>query len=179
MASKFKGLNAHRKRLKALASPAMTREIEKALFAGGQLIESEAKSSITRGSVSGKGHKPSTPGTPPSNDTGVLKNNIETAKHGVLKVRVTSSAPYAAIHEFGGTINHPGGTPYFMRDGKPVFVSNSGAGAFHGLPKTKAHTITMPSRPYMRPARDKQRPAVKALVEDAINRIVKRSRSSD
>lgn len=141
MASKFKGLNAHRKRLKALASPAMTREIEKALFAGGQLIESEAKSSISRGAVSGKGHVPSKPGDPPNYDSGVLSNNLETAKAGVLRVTVSSNAPYSAPLEFG----------------------SSRAAA----------------RPFLRPARDKQRAAVKALVEDAMNRIVKRSRSSD
>lgn len=141
MASKFKGLNAHRKRLKALASPAMTREIEKALFAGGQLIESEARLSISRGAVSGKGHVPSSPGEPPNYDTGVLSNNIETAKAGVLRVTVSSNAPYSSPLEFG--------------------------------------TSKMAARPFLRPARDKQRPAVKRLVEEGLNRIVKRSRSSD
>lgn len=137
----MKGLRAHQKRLKTLASPAMTREIEKALFAAGQMIESEARLSITRGSVSGKGHVPSRPGEPPMNDTGVLAGAIETAKAGVLRVHVSSNAPYSAPLEFG----------------------SSRAAA----------------RPFLRPARDKQRPAVKALVEDAMNRIVKRSRSSD
>lgn len=146
MASKSKGLNAHRKRLKALASPAMMREIEKALFAGGQLIESEAKLSISTGSASGQSggkhqHVRSAPGQPPNYETGVLSDNIETAKAGVLRVTVSSNARYAAPLEFG--------------------------------------TSKMAARPYMRPARDKQRPAVKALVEDAMNRIVKRSRSSD
>lgn len=58
--------------------------------------------------------------------------------------------PYARIHEFGGTINHPGGTPYFIgADGKAKFVSKA-AGA--GLPKTKPHPIEIPARPYITPA---------------------------
>lgn len=171
-------LEAHRKRLQALQSPAVVSDIEKALFAGGQIIESYAKHSITLGSVSGKNHKPSAPGTPPNNDTGVLKNNIETTRAGVLKVHVTSSAPYAAIQEFGGTINHPGGTPFFMRDGLAVFVGKSGHGAYHGLPVTKPHKITLPDRPYMRPARDAKRKEVADLVSAAVNRAVRQSKRS-
>ena len=58
--------------------------------------------------------------------------------------------PYARIHEFGGTINHPGGTPYFIgADGKAKFV-NKAAGA--DLPKTKPHPIEIPARPYITPA---------------------------
>ena len=173
-----KQLEAHRRRLEALQSPRVVRLIESALFAGGQVIEAHAKNSITLGSVSGAGHRPSAPGTPPNNDTGVLRNNIETTRAGVLKVHVTSSAPYAAIHEFGGTINHPGGTPYFMRDGLAVFVGKSGHGAYHGLPLTKPHKITMPDRPYMRPARDARRREVADLVSEAMNVAVRTSRRS-
>ena len=57
--------------------------------------------------------------------------------------------PYARIHELGGTINHPGGTPYRIIDGRAVFVSKA-QGA--GLPKTRAHEIEMPARPYITPA---------------------------
>ena len=57
--------------------------------------------------------------------------------------------PYARIHEYGGTINHPGGTPYKIVNGRAVFVSKA-RGA--GLPVTKPHDITMPARPYITPA---------------------------
>lgn len=57
--------------------------------------------------------------------------------------------PYARIHEFGGTINHPGGTPYKIVDGRAVFVSKA-EGA--DLPKTKPHPIKIPARPYIGPA---------------------------
>lgn len=59
--------------------------------------------------------------------------------------------PYARIHELGGTINHPGGTPYFINDeGKAVFVSK--ANADPDLPRTKPHPIKIPARPYIGPA---------------------------
>jgi len=58
--------------------------------------------------------------------------------------------PYARIHEYGGTIDHPGGTPYFIGDdGLAKFVSKA-KGA--GLPVTKPHQITIPARPYIAPA---------------------------
>lgn len=58
--------------------------------------------------------------------------------------------PYARIHEFGGTINHPGGTPYFIgKDGRAKFVKKANGA---GLPKTKPHPIEIPARPYITPA---------------------------
>ncbi len=59
--------------------------------------------------------------------------------------------PYAAIHEFGGTIQHPGGTPYFVskRDGRAMFVSKSAAVSRY-LPVTRPHLIKIPERSYMR-----------------------------
>ena len=95
------GAKAHIDRLKALGGPQMTREIGKALFAGGELIQTEAQISITRGAISGKGHVPSKPGEPPNQDTGVLASNIETTQPGPLVVHVSSNAPYSAPLEFG------------------------------------------------------------------------------
>ncbi|MFT4056182.1 MAG: phage virion morphogenesis protein [Novosphingobium sp.] len=177
--SGLKGAKAHAARLKKLTGETMIREVGKALFAAGEMVQTEAQISITAGAVSGKNHKPSAPGKPPNNESGVLAGNIETVQAAPLVVEVSSNAPYAAIHEFGGTIKHPGGTPYFMRDGKAVFVGNSGYGAFHTLPKTKPHDIEMPARPYMGPARDAKRKEVTALVQKAVNRAVKRSKSGD
>jgi phage gpG-like protein len=53
-----------------------------------------------------------------------------------------------SVHEFGGTWNHPGGTPYkIVGNGKAVFVKK-------GDPKatgiTKPHKITMPQRSFLR-----------------------------
>lgn len=149
----------------------MVTELRKAVYAASDYIKVEAQISITTGAVSGKNHKPSAPGSPPSNDTGVLANNIENRMTGPLTAEVSSNAPYAAIQEFGGTINHPGGTPYFMRDGKPVFVGKGGIGASHNLPVTKPHTITLDERPYMRPAAQKTRKQAEKLVAAAVKRV--------
>lgn len=97
----LKGARAHVKRLRALASPAMANEVDKALFHAGELIQTEAQISITRGAVSGKNHVPSAPGQPPNQDTGVLAGNIETTRAGKLRVRVTSKAGYSSALEFG------------------------------------------------------------------------------
>lgn len=177
--SKVIGAKAHAARLKKLTGENMVREVGKALFAAGEMIQVEAQISITAGAVSGKNHKPSSVGKPPNNDTGVLAGNIETVQVAPLIVEVSSNAPHAAIHEFGGTIHHPGGTPYFMRDGKPVFVGNSGYGAYHHLPTTKPHDIKMPARPYMAPARDAKKKEVTQLVRKAVDQAVKRSKSGE
>lgn len=57
-------------------------------------------------------------------------------------------APYAAIHENGGTINHPGShakpggvLAWHARDGEAVFARS-----------TKPHTIEMPARPFLKPS---------------------------
>jgi hypothetical protein len=63
----------------------------------------------------------------------------------------TPVAYVAAIQEFGGTFEHPGGTHYRIgADGMATFVANSAPGAAD-LPVTKAHSITIPARPFVRP----------------------------
>lgn len=70
----------------------------------------------------------------------------------------TPVAYIAAIQEFGGTFEHPGGTPYKIgADGMATFVAKGSAGSAD-LPVTKAHDITIPARPFMRPTvQDKQK----------------------
>ncbi len=156
----------------------ITPEIEQALRpvieTVAELVQRDAQVSITNGAVSGKNHVPSAPGTPPNNDSGDLANGITVERVNALRCRVVSTAPHAAIQELGGTINHPGGTPYFIgSDGKAVFVSKQGAGAFHGLPVTKPHTITLPERPYMRPAGVKNAENGRKLMKAAVARVLK------
>lgn len=151
MTMALRGAQAHIRRLQALAAES-EREVSAALFAAGEMIQVEAQRSITAGAVSGRGHVSSAPGQPPNNDTGVLANNIETTQPAKLRVRVTSSAPYSAAQEFGADI----------------------ANAFGN-----GTQVTLPARPFMRPARDKKKAEVKALVEKALGRAVRRSRRSD
>lgn len=148
----LKGARAHTRRLQALASATTEREIGAALFAAGELIQIEAQRSITAGAVSGRGHVPSAPGEPPNNDTGTLADNIETTQPARTRVLVTSNAPYSAAQEFGADI-----------------VNAFGNGT----------AVTLPARPFMRPARDAKKQEAKKLVEKALNRAVKRSRRSD
>lgn len=58
-----------------------------------------------------------------------------------------TNAQLGAVHEFGASINHPGGTPYrITENGTAQFVSKE-QGA--GLPKTKPHTIEIPRRSFL------------------------------
>jgi HK97 gp10 family phage protein len=91
----------HSRRLKRIMGTGMEREVGKALFAAGNLIQVDAQLSITDGAVSGKGHVPSRPGEAPNADTHLLADNIETVQPKPLLVEVSSNAPYSAELEFG------------------------------------------------------------------------------
>ena len=93
-------LRRHQARLRKIAQEAAP-AAARALYAGGQLLESEAERSITAGAVSGANHVPSLPGLPPNEDTGTLRRNIETRVGGPNLVVVESLAPYSAFLEFG------------------------------------------------------------------------------
>ena len=95
------GAKAHVARLRKLSGEHMIRQVGQALVAAGEMIQVEAQIGISAGSVSGKGHVPSSPGAYPNQDTGVLANNIETNQVAPLVVEVSSNAPYAAALEFG------------------------------------------------------------------------------
>jgi phage gpG-like protein len=171
---KISGYMEHLSRLKNMTGPEVVEQVGAVLLVGAQMIQTTAQISITTGAVGGKNHVPSKPGTPPNSDTGFLANNIEAVLEGPLKATVTANGPYARIQEFGGVINHPGGTPYFMRkDGMAVFVSKQGYGAFHNLPLTKPHEITLPARPYMRPAAQAKKADIKKLMAKAVSKIIR------
>lgn len=87
-----------------------------------------------------------------------------------VTLKVATSIPYAAIHEYGGTIKHPGGTAYFVRDGRAVFVSKAkDDGSYR---KTKAHDIPMPARPYLNPAMKKlEMEFLPVLMDDVAKRM--------
>lgn len=106
-----------------------------------------------------------------NNQTGVLEGSIKIAEFaradaaGVAGTWGSTDVEYARIHELGGVIEHPGGTPYFIReDGMAVFVRKDDPRAAD-LPKTKPHQIVMPARPYLRPAADKHYPELAANIK--------------
>lgn len=98
---KIAGVANFSAKLKRITSPEAKRQVGAALFAAGQEIEVAAALSITNGAVSGKGHIPSAPGSPPNADTHVLDRSIETNQVAPLRVEVSANAPYAVHLEFG------------------------------------------------------------------------------
>lgn len=66
-------------------------------------------------------------------------------------VASSGDVKYAAIHEFGGTIKHPGGTAYLVTQRGAIFISNAKAAAMKTDPKrTRPHDIPMPERSFLR-----------------------------
>lgn len=88
--------------------------------------------------------------------TGALSRSINhfvdrTNNSVFARVFSSGDVKYAAIHEYGGTINHPGGTAYIVNPKKAqlmMFVSNAKATA--DMPRTKPHQIRMPQRSFLR-----------------------------
>jgi phage gpG-like protein len=151
----------------------MTRELGAAVYVVAGNVQTDAQISLSTGAVGGANHVPSAPGTPPNSDTGALANSIEVERVEALRARVVVHSPYGAIQELGGTINHPGGTAFFIGDdGLAVFISNEAA-AGKPYARTKPHTITLPERPYMRPAAAKNRDSGRRLMEAAVDRVLK------
>jgi HK97 gp10 family phage protein len=97
----MKGRREFQNRLARLSGSEVTAVARKVLYVGADMIRAEAFQSISRGSVSGKGHVPSAPGEPPNRDTGVLQAHIESKLTGPLTAEVSSNAPYAAALELG------------------------------------------------------------------------------
>jgi len=176
--AKIKGKKAAQINIRSIPEKAV-RQVGAALFAAGDIIKTDAQVSITTGAVSGKSHKPSAPGQPPNEDTGTLRRSIIVTQPAPLRVRISANAPYAAIHEFGGTIQHPGGTAYFVKEGGlAVFVNNETAARYASrygreLPRTKPHSITIPARPYLGPAARKNKKVVRELVADAVKQAIR------
>lgn len=80
---------------------------------------------------------------------------------------------YAAIHEYGGTIKHPGGTPYYVSQllgGRAFFVSKANN---PNLPVTKAHNIPMPERSFMRSSLRDYQNKIQVTLDKAINDVAK------
>jgi phage gpG-like protein len=140
------------------------RAVEVGIDYAASVLTDQIKLDLSRdnGTVTGKTksgrniYKGSMPGTPPAARDGTLRNSISPKKAGKGARRIGTNLVYAGIHERGGTINHPGGTAYYVTGGRfgtgAVFVSNKDAAKMPGLRRTGAHTIIMPKRPYLVPA---------------------------
>lgn len=94
-----------------------------------------------------------------------------TIEEGAIVLKVSTDVPYAAIHEYGGSINHPGGTPYMIVDGGRILFLKKGDARAIGV--TKGHVINIPARPYVAPAlAEFEKKAMPAIQEELLNGIV-------
>lgn len=83
-----------------------------------------------------------------------LRSTIEPVPLGKSSVQITANSPYAAIHQHGGTIRHPGGTPFIIDENKmAVFISKDKAFELEAkgmkVRYTKPHSIKIPPRPFL------------------------------
>ena len=111
---------------------------------------------------------PSPVGSPPNNDTGVLAGNIETTQAGPLKVLVGSYAPYSAALEGGAE-----------RKAGTGFRSFSEKSKKSGPVKVEFGDSQTAARPFLAPARDASKKAVRKLFADAINAHIRSARSNE
>lgn len=135
-----------------------------ALDAATQRLAAIISESMYRSGASGlpngtpvKRQPPSAPGTPPAVKTARLAGSFTNARVGTLRWAAGTDVEYAKIQEFGGTIQHPGGTHYVMTKDGPRFITEQKAlnlALSKGTPLkvTGPHSITLPARPFMRPA---------------------------
>lgn len=114
---------------------------------------------------------------PWKNRTGILEGGIDVVDYaapqgnGVEGTWGVRDVAYAAALETGATIQHPGGTAYYIdEDGKAVFISNASP-LSEGLPRTKAHEIVLPPHPFLRPAADVKYPDLPANIRKAYAKL--------
>jgi phage gpG-like protein len=100
-----------------------------------------------------------------------LKSQIEVYPVGYTGIGISSNTPYSRIHQLGGTINSPGGTPYMVisNNGKKsaLFVTLEYAAQHpeHIAGKTKPHRIVIPARPYITLTPDDLKEIINFLAE--------------
>jgi len=113
---------------------------------------------------------------PPLFRSGVLKRQIEVNPFGNKSIQINVNTPYAAIHQFGGIINHPGGTPYIFVDlGKAVFIKKTTAEKLKQkgtkVYYTKPFTIKIPPRPYITLSPSDVEEIIQLIYDKVLNNI--------
>jgi phage gpG-like protein len=86
-----------------------------------------------------------------------LRSSIEVNPDMPSSISISANSPYARIHQKGGVINHPGGTPYVLiksrkqMTAKFIKLTTAKKREAKGQPVfyTKPHKITIPARPYI------------------------------
>ncbi|MBA7515229.1 hypothetical protein ES705_07268 [subsurface metagenome] len=135
------------------------REIEDALMQGGFVFEREIKKNIkSQGLI----------------DSGNMRDSVQARPDPVDRpaVEVGPTVVYAAIHEFGG-VTHPRVTARMRGFAWHMFYE-TGEPMWRGLALTKKTflTVSIPARPYMRPALDDKGKAAAEAVAVALRKII-------
>jgi hypothetical protein len=150
------------------------KEAEKTLKIAATIVEGEVHRNHLAGPKMPRGQGSSTRGTLQPGPSAALQNSI-TSRVNRLGSRLQAAVgnfkhplKYARIHEYGGVINHPGGTKYLVvGKGMAVFVKKS-AMKFTGI--TKPHQIRIPERSYLRSSLAKKKRQILDLILSAIKR---------
>jgi phage gpG-like protein len=148
------------------------------LDAGTQFLAQKSRESMYQSGAQGipantptKRQPASQPGTPPAVKSARLAGSITNARLGTNRWAFGTNVEYARIQELGGTIQHPGGTAYLSFGGRAVFVKNANAKPW--MRRTQPHSITLPPRPYLRPALNNNRETLSRVVNARVRQIMK------
>jgi len=113
--------------------------------------------------------------------SGNLRSSVNTQiTEGTNSIRasVGTGVKYAAIHEYGGTIKHPGGTAYFVGVGNlAVFVANRNP-LSNKLPRTKPHDIPMPERSFLRSSLREEKDAIRDRYKRELVKVLKTGKAA-
>lgn len=77
---------------------------------------------------------------------GLMANILVQARGNIITI--SANKKYAQIHQYGGEIKHPGGTPYIVTDKGVRFMRKDGDYP-EGVKFTGPHTIVIPARPFI------------------------------
>ncbi len=81
--------------------------------------------------------------------TGIkLNRSVRAVRISKRRITIGSDRPYSKIHNEGGTIQHPGGTPFIVTKGGVLFMKKDGTYPA-GTRFTKPHPITIPQRKFI------------------------------
>jgi phage gpG-like protein len=100
---------------------------------------------------------------------GTLKRSIRKLQVSLRRITIGSrGVPHAEIQNEGGTIQHPGGTPYIMTSAGPRWLKKDGNYP-PGVRFTKPHPIQIPQREFIGPSDELER-----KIRRIINKWLKR-----
>ncbi|MGN6289938.1 MAG: hypothetical protein ACTHNA_11810 [Sphingopyxis terrae] len=168
MSRVWSGQASLEKRLKGITSARGQKMLGAVLFEAVEDIATYAGKSITTGSVSGKNHVASKPGEPPNSDTHVLDRSIGAHHLGPLEKAVIVTAPYASALE-GGSQREAGTTSRSFAGKTTPYGPNR---AKQGPVKIEYGDSKTEARPFLRPARDARKKAVRKRFAEQVERIV-------